>query len=524
MPGSLHIHNARIWTGDANRPWVSAITARGEVISSLDGQTPSSGKDRRVIDARGRVIVPGLIDSHMHLLMGAKSLGEVDLSRVSSRREFEDVIATARAQLPPDRWLICRGWSEQNWPGHQMPDKTWLRGCRDRPCVCHRMDIHAALVNEPVLAMIGADNRADPQGGRIVRGAATGEPTGLMLEAAAWELVNPLIPDLDFAAKRECLLAAQAHAHRLGLTGVGSMEFADDVENVFRLLREQLTLRCAITLLDRGWPMSFDYGRNFPNDNHLAVIGYKAFIDGTLGSRTARMLDDYSDDPGNRGMLVELAASGHLNEWAEAVARQGLSPAMHAIGDEAVRMALCAASAAQRANKSAGRAGQPRIEHVQHLDRSDLPLWNRRIASMQPLHKADDGRYIVQRLGAERAQRAFAFRDLHDAGATLAFGSDWPVVSCDPVLGMRAAITGLTLDEQPFATEQNLTIEQALTAYTAGAASALNMHYAGMLGVGRLADCVMFDIDPFTADWVRQPPHVVMTIVRGEVVFDGTKD
>jgi predicted amidohydrolase YtcJ len=236
------------------------------------------------------------------------------------------------------------------------------------------------------------------------------------------------------------------------------------------------------------------------------------------------MLEDYADDPGNRGMLVELAANGHLNEWAEAVARQQLSPSMHAIGDEAVRLALRAAAAAERADQSADRAGRPRIEHAQHTDPADLPLWNRRIASMQPLHKADDGRYIAQRLGPQRARNAFAFRDLRDAGAILAFGSDWPVVSCDPVLGMRAAITGLTLDEQPFATEQNLTVEEALTAYTAGAAFALNMHYAGVLGVGRLADCVMFDIDPFTADWAHQPPRAVMTVVGVEVVFDGTKD
>jgi hypothetical protein len=229
------------------------------------------------------------------------------------------------------------------------------------------------------------------------------------------------------------------------------------------------------------------------------------------------MFEDYSDDPGNRGLLVELAAGGHLNEWAQAVAQHGLSPAMHAIGDEAVRLALDAAAATPG-------AAQPRIEHAQHIRSGDLARFKGRVASMQPLHKADDGRYIDQRLGRERAKWAFAFRALRDAGAILAFGSDWPVVSCDPLLGMRAAITGLTMDDQPFGTEQNLSVEQTLMAYTLGAAMALNMPYAGVLTADsrRQADCVMLDIDPFTSDWARRPPRVLMTIAGGEVVFDGT--
>jgi predicted amidohydrolase YtcJ len=572
----LHIHNARIWTGDTARPWANGITISGGRVVSLgnDEATVSRGRagtsvvspavKARAIDARGRVIVPGLIDSHMHLLMGGRSLSELDLSHVRSREEFEQAIARAHAQLPPGRWLIARGWSQENWPDRAMPDKSWLAACKKvsgvrcqvtarvqefhesalpdtchlspdtsletslaRPCVCYRMDMHAAVVNEPVLEMCGAAKRSDPEGGCIVR-VEDREPTGLMIEAALWQLVNPLIPEPDAQAKRECLLSAQKHCHAMGLTAVGSMEYARDVEEVYCRLREQLTLRCRLTLLDRDWggrPMSFDYGRDFPADDRLAVIGYKAYIDGTLGSRTARMLADYADDPGNRGMLVELAAAGTLRDWACAVADAGLSPSMHAIGDEAARLALDMAQAVAGIDRVNERDSRPRIEHAQQIDAEDIPRFRGRIASMQPLHKADDARYVERRLGSERTAGTFAFRRLLDAGAMLAFGSDWPVVSCDPILGMRAAITGLTLDDKPFGIEQNLTVEETLRAYTAGAAHCLQLDaLTGVLSEGMLGDLVMFDIDPFTADWAKRPPRVIMTVIGGEVMFDATQE
>jgi predicted amidohydrolase YtcJ len=291
------------------------------------------------------------------------------------------------------------------------------------------------------------------------------------------------------------------------------MEYQRDVEKVFDPLRDHLTLRCRITLLDRAWPMDFGFGRSFANDDRLAVIGYKAFIDGTLGSRTARMLKDYSDDPGNRGLLVELAESGHLLEWARGVANAGLSPSMHAIGDEAVRIALDVIDAI-------GHDRRPRIEHTQQIDPSDIPRFKGRIASMQPLHKADDCRYVRARLGDDRLAGTFAFRCLRDAGAMLAFGSDWPVVSCDPLLGIRTAVTGLTLDDEVFAADQNLAIEEVIRAYTVNAAHCLGMADAGALAPGNVADLVMFDRDPFNADWSASPPRIAMTVCGGEIVYD----
>ena len=507
MCASVHLYNARIWTADPDRPRASSLTIRDGRITSLDAEEQAD----RVIDAEGRTAVPGFIDAHLHLLQGGEAIGELDLSQVRSRREFEAEVSRWHAELPPGRWLIARGWSNENWPGRELPDKTWLAAAGDRPAVCHRMDLHAVLVNEPVLAM--CDTSRDPPGGRIERDPATGEPAGLLVEAAAWQIVNPLIPRPDAGARRQALLAAQRRLHTCGVTSVGTMEYGRTVRDVYEPMRERLTLRCRVILLDREWPLDLGFGRAFRNDDTLAVIGYKTFIDGTLGSRTARMLEDYADDPGQRGVLLELAAAGHLEAWARAVVEAGFQPAMHAIGDEAARLAL---EVIERLDPAA----RVRIEHTQQIHESDVPRFRGVIASMQPLHKADDCRYVRRRLGPDRLGGTFAFRGLLDAGAVLAFGSDWPVVSCDPLEGVRAAVTGLTADGDVFGADQNLTVAEALRAYTSDAAFALRLDDAGVLRPGKLGDVAIVDRDPFEVAWASVLPKVVTTIAGGRVVYD----
>jgi predicted amidohydrolase YtcJ len=345
-----------------------------------------------------------------------------------------------------------------------------------------------------------------------------------MFEAAAWQLVNPLIPRLGPLAQQEALCGAIEHANGLGLTTVGSMEYARDVEAVHAPIRDDLLLRIRVTLLDREWPLDFSFGEEFAGDDFLDVIGYKTFLDGTLGARTARMLEDYADDPGNRGMWCELADSRLLPLWIQAVAQRGFQPSMHAIGDAAARAAL---DAIDSVPKDLAECVRPRIEHAQQLHLSDIKRFKRpgTIASMQPLHRADDGRYALRRMGPQRIDGTFAFRRLKDAGAHLAFGSDWPIVSCDPFAGIRAAVTGLTLDGQPFCADQNLTVEESLRAYTIEAAHALHFESAvGSIEVGKCADLVILDRDPFDADWVNDPPRALMTIVDGEIVHDAVSD
>jgi predicted amidohydrolase YtcJ len=521
MAQQLRIHNARIWTDADRTPWTGSVSINknGE-ITALENSRPADcgfTRDETAIDAGGRTITPGLIDAHIHVLAGGLSLNHLDLSTVKSRSDFESAIEQRHQQLPPNQWLIAKGWSQENWPNRELPTKQWLAGAGDRPTVCYRMDMHAALVNDAVLQL--CDLRRGPADGQIVRDERTGDPTGLMIEAAAWHIINPMIPQPSVAFRQHALLAAQRLLHSLGITAVGTMEYWRDVRDVFLPLRDQLTLRYRITLLDRDWPLDVRQALEFANDDHLAIIGYKTFIDGTLGSRTARMLQDYADDPGNRGLILELAAAGKLHEWIRRVADRGLSPSMHAIGDEAARIAL---DTIDSMPNELQRQCRPRIEHAQQIHLADLNRFRGRIASMQPLHKADDCRYVRQRLGESRLAGTFAFRQLANAGAVLAFGSDWPVVSPDPVLGMRCAVTGLTHDEEVFRAQENLTIEEALRAYTVGAGFALGMYAEGRgaLRVGAPGDLVMFSDDPFAANWATSPPRVMMTAVGGEVVYD----
>jgi len=504
--GSLHLHNARVYTMDAASPRAQAITFRDGRIESLG----RAGADRS-IDLRGATVLPGLIDSHLHLELGGQSLLRLELSGARDRAGFEGLVADRHTSLAPGAWLIGGGWNEDAYPDRALPDASWLRSAGTRPAVCWRMDQHACVVNEPVLALLGAshDLRQDPPGGRIVRDAR-GAPTGLLQESAAWQLLQPLVPSPSNDDRKRAVLAAHAHLASHGITSAGSMEYERIVRDALAPQRDAFRVRMRVTLLDRAWPLDCSFATSFAHDDRLAIIGMKAFIDGTLGSRTARMLDDYADAEGNRGLFVELAERGLLREWIARVRDAGLSPSMHAIGDEAARAALDALDALH---------ATARIEHAQTVHPDDIPRFRGRFASMQPLHKAYDARSARARLGAPRLRRFFPLRALLHAGARLAFGSDWPIVSPDPIAGMRAVITGRDIDEQVCRPEDNLGVHAALVGYTREAAACLGMSDAGSLRPGFQADCTILDRDPYACDWVRTVPRVLATIMGGRFTF-----
>ncbi len=509
---SLHVTNARIWTGDHARPYASSMTIRDGLVESLD----IAPGDEPLLDCGGDFITPGFIDSHVHLLLGGESLSQVDLSTVTSREEFEQALAAAHEALPEDRWLIANGWSDANLG--TTPDMDWLKCVHDRPTACWRSDLHAALVNGPILSKLDL-----PSPGELAAAGGDaplrddGTPTGMLLEHAAWGYLVPAIPPLPVEARQEALLLAQEHCLRLGLTSVRSMEYGEVLREVIEPVRDELDLRISIVLLDRTLPLDLAWLEGFRQDAYLQVIGCKSFLDGTVGSRTARMLEDWTDSPGSRGMWLELAAEKRLEEWQQVVHEAGLDTAVHAIGDEAVSLALDLHEQSHGERRCV-------IEHAQVVRDEDLPRTAGALLSMQPLHRADDARVALRALGPDRDRRMLRLRDLQDAGARFAFGSDWPVASCDPMPGIHAAVTAEDSDGTPFHPGQALDIESTLHGWTTGAALACNRRDIGMLRPQARGDFVRWSTDLLLHDWKSGLPHALMTVLGGKVVYDGSDD
>ncbi len=514
--------HARIFTGDSARPFARSVSVRDGIIVAVDG-----AHEGNIIDMQGRFLCAGLIDAHLHLTLGAATLSQVDLAGCTSRDEFESRIAAHAHALDAsgdsNAWLIAFGWNEADWNGH-APEQSWLHSAGNRPAVAWRMDQHACLIN---LAALQCVDSSDIEGGEIDRDASNA-PTGMFREQAAWTRVIPAIPAATLAAKRDALQRACAHLHTLGLVAAGSMEYLCDLEGVFVPLRDELTLRVHATVLDRQWPLDAPPQLPEETSEYFRIIGFKSFADGTLGSRTAWMREPYSDaatDAANpAGIAMEHTRRGDLAQWMRAVQALGLSPSIHCIGDRAAQSVLdacdaCCDACCDASCDTCSDARSPRLEHMQTLAREDIPRLAGRFASMQPLHKADDARLAMQRLGAQRIERFFAFRSLLAHGARVAFGSDWPIVSPDPLLGMRAAITGLDLDDRPFATSESITVHDALIAYTRTAAEMLQLK-SGIIAVGRHADFTVLDRSPFEIDWTREMPVVIATVIAGRTVYD----
>ncbi len=507
----------------------------------------------------GEFVCPAFIDSHVHLLLGGRALSQAHLASVSSREEFESVIRAKHESLPNDVWLEASGWDQGNWQassqnttatnarkisGDGMPDHTWLASCGNRPAIAWRMDQHVCVVNRAALNIIAQchDLSRDPVGGTIARDAA-GNPTGLLLEQAAWKLAVPCVPEPNSAALCEAAHAAARHLHAHGIATVGSMEYSRDLISTLSPLRHELNVRIRATILDREWPVDWSLGQCVAADDALRILGFKSFIDGTLGSRTARMLEPYCDAPDNCGMFVELAESGKLSDWLREGLSRGWSMSMHAIGDAALRAALDAADAAESLSATNVRANEMyvdapshneekisapnstrsnpareslRIEHGQTAHASDVARCKERWLSMQPLHKYFDAGPALPRLGAARMDGFFSFKQFHEAGARLAFGSDWPIVEPDCLQAMQTAITGATSGGAITRPDASITGEIALKAFTCNAAQCLRASdTCGTLKVGHAADVVSLDRNPLTMDWSKHKPNIRFTCVAG---------
>ena len=523
----LILLNGRIWTGNNSQPWAEALASSGERIIAV-GRTDDvknlTGPQTNVIDLQGRLALPGFIDDHTHFLSGGFQMLSVDLRNTRSPAEFAQRIRSKAGSLEPGRWITGGDWDHELWPDPQLPARELIdRYTTANPVFVSRLDAHMALANSVALQMAGIDrNTADPPGGQIVRDANTGEPTGV-LKDSAMSLIWRIEPEPTDAEYDQALSAALVEAARAGVTSIQDISGWRDYAAYARFREAgRLTVRVYARTPMRSWKRQAELvAESGAGDRWLKLGGLKAFMDGSLGSTTALFFEPFDDAPGAAGLMADdNIPEGTLQQNIKEADRSGLQCSVHAIGDRANNIALDYFEQAMRENGPRDR--RFRIEHAQHLLPSDIPRFARLgvIASAQPYHAVDDGRWAEKRIGPVRAQTTYPFRSLLDSGATLAFGSDWTVAPLSPLLGIHAAVTRQTNDgrnPEGWVPEQKIRVEEAVRAYTSVCAYAeFSEGDKGTLEVGKLADVVVLSKDIFSIQPNEMPDtQVLYTIVGG---------
>jgi predicted amidohydrolase YtcJ len=548
-PADLVLSNGKIYTGLTAQPWARAVAIRGEFIVAISGVAVAgadsdaevkswAGPKTRVIDLYGQFAMPGFNDAHVHFAYGAYQKLEIDLTGAQSLTELQKQIRARLKEYPPGEWIIGRGWDHTLWPVKQFPSRQDIDSIStDHPIFLERVDQHVAVVNSRALAAAGITRATpDPPGGRIERDPQTGEPSGMLKEEPAMVLVYKNIPPYSEAQRLRAFRLVVEEALRDGVTSIQdtSVVYLPDSDNfgwmnflVLQKMQREGKLTVRITeWLPFGFPLDRleqMRGAGGTTDPWLKTGTLKAYIDGSLGSRTAALLDAYSDDPATSGILrldpIELVQMAIERD------RAGFQLAFHAIGDRANRIALDTFAAVAKANGPGDR--RDRVEHAQIVAPADFARFASLgvIASMQPSHLLDDERWAVERLGPERAKGAYAWHTMEKNGVHLAFGTDYPTEAINPLRGIYACVTRELPEGGPpggWQPQEKLSMDDCLRAYTVGSAYAeFEEKRKGTIAPGMLADIVVFPVDI-----TRIPPrellstHLAMTVAGGRIVFE----
>jgi predicted amidohydrolase YtcJ len=527
---TLAIVNAKIWTGDEVQPWAEAIAIKGEKILHV-GSTEEVNKmlsdGTELIDAQGQMLVPGFNDAHVHFIDGGFGLSSVSLRDAKTKQEFIDRIAAFVKTVPPGTWILRGDWDHTNWGG-ELPQASWIDSVSaEHPVFVQRLDGHMGLANSAAMRLAKINPAtADVEGGSIVR-SKNGMPEGIFKDNAMG-LVGQYISDPSDELKDRALVAAMKYVAENGVTSVQSMGSWQDLEIYHRAAKNgTLNTRIyAVVPLSSWKKLSEEVKKSGKGDSWLKIGGLKGFVDGSLGSHTAAFKKPFSDTPADSGFLVTPVKE--LYDQISAADKAGLQVMVHAIGDKAIEEQL---NIFERVEKENGKRDRRfRIEHAQHIAPEDLGRFKTLnvIASMQPYHAIDDGRWAENVIGPERIKTTYAFKSLLDNQAILAFGSDWFVAPPTPIEGIYAAVSRRTLDDKNpggWVPEQKISVEQALKAYTYNSSYAsFDESNKGILKKGYLADFVildqnLFDIKPEAIRDVK----VMKTFTGGKLVFERGK-
>ena len=537
VPADTIVLHGRVYTENAKQPRAQAVAIRGAKIVAV-GSDAEIEKMRavgtKVIDAAGRLVLPGLVDSHIHFMDGSQSLGRVNLEGAKDASDIQRRLREYASNHSGDSWILGRGWNYAMFGPEALPHKKYLDEIfPNRPVFLEGYDGHTYWANSKALALAGITRETpDPPNGAIVRDPKTGEATGALKESAQ-ELVAKIVPKPSRAEKLAALRAGIKWANEHGITRVHSAGGDFEELDLYDELRRHgdLTLRFYIAYFlnpPRLRPQdleAIENGRKKYHDDWIDAGAVKFMVDGVVESHTAAMLEPYTDDPSIEGKLF-WEPSNYKAAVTE-LDKRGLQLFTHAIGEYGVQSALDAYENAENLNHTRDR--RPRIEHIETIAPADISRFGKLgvIASMQPLHSYPNSNALnvwARNVGPERASRAWSWKSISDAGGRLTFGSDWPVVTLNPWEGVQTAVTRQTADGTPeagFVPGQRLTVAQTIDGYTLGAAFAGHREkWEGSLEPEKLADLIIVSQNVF--EMVPQKlaeTRVLTTIVGGQVVY-----
>ena len=530
---SMLLVNGGVYTVNEKQPVAEAIAVNdGRIVGvGSNEEIRARFKSARVIDLKGRFVYPGFIDAHGHVEGLGALLTNVDLDGTTSVREIQEIVAGSLSSVKPGAWLRGRGWDQNRWPEKSFPTHDMLDVVtKDIPVYLRRVDGHALWVNQKAMDLAKITKAtADPKGGRVVRDRS-GNPTGVFIDNAI-DLIDSIMPQPSKEERTEAIRKAVEACVKVGLTEVHDMGVDLEGIEIYKdlIARKEFPFRVYVAVGGTGETWN-EYLKRGPettgNDGRLTVRALKMYADGALGSRGAALIEQYSDDPGNRGLT--LTSSEHLKSAAMLALDKGFQVCVHAIGDRANNIVLNVYAEVLKSDPGKAADARFRIEHAQVLDPGDIQRFHQLgvIPSMQPTHCTSDMGWAEDRLGPKRVLGAYAWRSLLNTGCIIPAGSDVPVESPDPLLGFYAAITRQDRNGQPeggWHPEQRMTREEALKAFTLWAAyAAFQERSKGTIEEGKVADFTILSDDIMKTDPEKiLDTRVELTIIGGEVVYTG---